>query len=203
MPFHPAIWLGVGTALLLFTVFQRKKHSRILWIGDSHSEASWTLGGQTVTGLQQRGFESVKRVAHRGKGVHWYNNTGTLSREIAQFQPDLLIVLLGGNDAGQATEAEYARALQGFVATAKNGGVKRIIWFGPPRSDGPLAHKQPARQQIADWQRHYLGELGVEWTDSMDLTQDLPTRDGVHYSQPEYSVWSARALEVLDNVVPA
>ena len=200
---HPAIYIGLGTALLFFAFKGKKKFSRALVVGDSHSEASWTLGGQLKDKLQAAGLTS-KVVGNRGKGVPWYLSTGTLSSELGSFRPDLLVVALGANDAGQYNEPGYKAALTEFVQTADSSGVQHIIWLGPSKSEGSLSHKMPARQQIAAWQQETLPPLGVEWHDSMPMTLDLTTRDGVHYREAEYAVWAARAGEViLDGVAVA
>jgi lysophospholipase L1-like esterase len=60
---------------------------------------------------------------------------------------------------------------------------------------------QPARRRIADYQRDTLPSLGVEWHDSMSMTADLPTRDGVHYRSAQYATWAERAMPlILDGV---
>ena len=183
---------GLGAALALAP--ERVRAERVLLVGDSHSEAAWTFGGRVVAKLEEAGIPLVVRKGNRGKGVGWYNTSGTLRDEVASVRPDLLIVSLGGNDAGSFQESSYAAALGQFVDTAKAGGVKHIIWFGPPRADKGLAYKQPARQEVANWQGKYLPGMGVQWHDSMRLTEDLPTRDGVHYARGEYDVWASRAL---------
>ena len=193
---HPAIFIGLGAALVLFALRSGERLSRGLVVGDSHSEASWTLGGQLKDKLQAAGLTS-RVVGNRGKGVPWYLSSGTLSSELKSFQPDLLVVALGANDAGQYNESGYKAALTEFVQTAKGNGVKQIIWLGPSKSEGSLSHKMPARQQIAAWQQETLPPLGVEWHDSMPMTLDLDTRDGVHYKQSEYAIWAARAGEVI------
>jgi len=184
----------VGLAAALSLASERVRPERVLLVGDSHSEAPWTFGGRVVAKLEEAGIPLVVRKGHRGKGVGWYNTSGTLRDEVASVRPDLLIVALGGNDAGRFQEADYAAALREFVDTAKAGGIKHIIWFGPPRSDKGLAYKQPARQKVANWQAKHLPGMGVQWHDSMRLTEDLPTRDGVHYEHGEYEVWASRAV---------
>jgi lysophospholipase L1-like esterase len=42
-----------------------------------------------------------------------------------------------------------------------------------------------------------LPVLNVTWHDSLPLTYDLPTRDGVHYRAAEYAVWANRAESLI------
>lgn len=173
--------------------------SRALVVGDSHSEAAWTLGGRLRDALAAAGFVAEVE-GNRGKGAVWYVTSGRLKARLASFKPDLLVVALGGNDAGQV-EGAYKAKLGEFVQLARAAEVRQIVWFGPPRSEGALAARQPARQKIADWQEEVLPGLGVEWHDSMDLTADLPTVDGVHYASAKYATWASRAAPlVLDGV---
>ncbi len=193
---HPAIFISLGAALLFFALQGKKEYKRALVVGDSHSEASWTLGGKLKAKLKAAGLTS-EVVGNRGKGVPWYLSSGTLSAELSSFRPDLLVVALGANDAGQYNEAGYKAALTEFVQTADSAGVQHIIWLGPSKSEGTLAHKMADRQQIAAWQQQALPPLGVEWHDSMPMTLDLNTHDGVHYREAEYAVWAARAGELI------
>jgi lysophospholipase L1-like esterase len=129
--------------------------------------------------------------------VKWYLDSGELQRQVAEFRPDLLIVALGANDAGNVTEGPYKQYLAQFVDQARAGGVKKIIWLGPSKSEGPQAHRMAARNDIAAWQSQALPPLGVVWHDSLSMTVDLPTRDGVHYRHAEYTVWAARAADII------
>lgn len=196
---HPAVLIGLGAAGLFFalTLGGRgyPRPERVLVLGDSHSEASWTLGGRVAAKIKEAGIPVVERVGNRGKGVPWYVRTGRLAEEVARVQPDLLIVPLGGNDAGQYSEDTYRTALESFVRIAREGGVTQIIWFGPSKVDQDKVHMSPARREIARWQSIYLPPLDVQWFDAVDYTADLPTRDGVHMRRPEYETWASRLIE--------
>jgi lysophospholipase L1-like esterase len=190
----------LASAVLLLS--GKKKLKRALVVGDSHSEASWTLGGRIKTALAAAGFVS-KVEGNRGKGVVWYVESGKLSAALRAFKPDLLVVAIGGNDAG-TPEAEYKAKLTEFVRLARAAGVWEIVWFGPPKADGPRITAQTGRMLIAVYQSEVLPGLGVEWHDSMDLAADLPTADGVHYASREYATWASRAVPlILDDVVSA
>jgi len=202
-------------------------YQRGMVIGDSHSRPSWGFGGRLGKMLNDAGiptqivahggrgapwFVSGRYPAllpRPGRG------SNTLKEALADFHPDLLIVALGANDAllgivdGYSHSGEhklapfpqrqeqYLAVLAEFVQIAKDAGVRKIIWFGPSKSEGEKAHLMPNRDKIAKWQAEMLPTLNVEWHDSMPLTYDLPTRDGVHYRSAEYGVWSDRAAQLI------
>lgn len=199
LPLAAASSLLAAAALLLLGG-KKVKLKRALVVGDSHSEASWTLGGRIGTALAAAGFTS-KVEGNRGKGVVWYVDSGRLSAVMRAFSPDLLVVAIGGNDVG-TPEAEYKAKLAEFVRLARAAGVKEIVWFGPPKADGPRITAQTARMLIAVYQSEVLPGLGVEWHDSMDIAADIPTSDGVHYNHSGYATWASRVVPlILDDVV--
>ena len=198
---HPGILIGLGALALAVALIPRgggltvPAYHRGLVVGDSHSEAAWTFGGRLGIKLQEAGM-SATVAGNRGKTVKWYVDTGELERQLAAAQPELLVVALGANDMAR-NESNYKDYLQRFVGLAKAAGVRKIIWFGPSKSEREKAHLMPNRDKIAKWQSEMLPTLNVEWHDSMPLTYDLPTRDGVHYRSAEYGVWSDRAAQLI------
>lgn len=189
-------WIALGlTGLGLAAAFRPKFARRVLILGDSHSEADWTLGGQIASDLEVQGAERVKRVGNRGKGVRWYIDSMTLSDALAEDQWDTVIVELGGNDAGSRQEA-YKAALEEFVGIITTyPSVKRVIWLGPTRSRLNFA-AQDKRREIAKWQSEVFDGSPVEWHDMHYLTVDIPTRDdGVHYTAEAYRVWADKLTQ--------
>jgi len=176
--------------------------SRGMVVGDSHSEASWTFGGRMGEFLQGRGLQA-KVVGNRGWGVGRYLGSPVLDRELGGFRPDLLVVALGANDQVAPHQVDdYRNRLRRFLEKAKAAGVQEVIWFGPSKSEGAQAHRMPTRVRVAETQRdffrsHGVPGLTVRWIDTLGMTADLATRDGVHYRQPEYLEWSRRAQRSL------
>ena len=186
-----------GARRLPLSAFQRG-----MIIGDSHSEASWTFGGRLGEFLDSKGLET-RVVGKRGWTVFRYLSTDTLRGQLEAHRPDFLIVALGANDQVQPHRADdYQDMVRRVTEIAKEAGVKRLVWFGPSKSDGPEAHRMESRRFVAGLQRDALRQPGpeglhIEWIDSMPMTADLPTRDGVHMRRPEYLEWSRRAQSAL------
>ena len=176
--------------------------SRGMVVGDSHSEASWTFGGRMGEFLQSQGVPAHV-VGNRGWSVARYLGTPVLDQELARFRPDLLIVALGANDqVGPRQVDDYQNMLRRFLEKAQRAGVQEVIWFGPSKSEGAQAHRMPTRVRVAETQRdffrsHGVPGLTVRWIDSLALTSDLPTRDGVHMAHREYGIWANRAQQTL------
>ena len=195
---NPLVLIGLGIAglgLALVTSVKLYHPERVLIVGDSHSEASWTFGGRLATKLAEAGVPRVDVAGNRGKGVRWYLESGTLNAELDQHRPDMVIVELGGNDAVKGyRKATYQTYLGRFVDLLREKDVKRIVWLAPTKHEGS-ASAESKRRQIAAWQQEYLPGRGVEWYDMHPLTIDLPTRDGVHYDQANYEIWATRAIE--------
>jgi len=226
--------MGLGAAALLTFALTRGEsaaevvtYQRGMVIGDSHSRPSWGFGGRLGKMLNDAGIPT-QIVAHGGRGAPWFvsgrypallprpgRGSGTLKEALSDFQPDLLIVALGANDAllgivdGYSHSGEhklapfpqrqeqYLAVLAEFVQIAKDAGVRKIIWFGPSKFDRDDQHLIPGGQQVAQWQSQVLVPLGVEWHDSIPMTADLPTNDGIHFKSAEYGVWASRAAPVI------
>ena len=171
-------------------------------VGDSHSEADWTFGGRMGEFLRAQGLEA-RVVGNRGWSVARYLSSGTLERELQSFRPDFLIVALGANDQVRPSGADdYQDRVRRVGELAKGWGVKRLVWFGPSKSEGSQAHRMEGRRFVAGLQKAALEHpalhaMDVRWFDSIPLTADLPTRDGVHMRRPEYLEWSRRAQALL------
>ena len=211
-----------ATAALLFAISrgtggERVQYQRGLVVGDSHSRPGGV--GPKLAQMLTEGGIPTQVVSHPGRGTSWFvsGRPSPLSRALAQNNPDLLVVILGSNDAHQARkdglspsgrhrtgplatrEATYKAALVKFVKTAKAAGVKHIVWVGPSKMEDPPrggasrhgAFLQPAAMRVASWQREVLA-APVEWHDSHGLTRDLPTRDGLHFNTPEAAIWANR-----------
>ena len=219
---------GPGRAAPPITSFQRA-----LILGDSHSRqygpgpGSWSLGGQLEQILTEAGLET-KVVAHGGRGAPWFVSgrypsllprkvgSGTLSRALADFRPDLLIVALGTNDAllgivdGYShsgrhklapfpdREREYLAVLAEFAQTARNAGVEHLVWLGPSKFDKDDVHLIPGGQQVAEWQQQVFGPLDfVSFYDSIPMTIPETTRDGIHFDRAGYRNWSRKAATAM------
>ncbi len=209
---NPLLLPLLASAILGFALLRKEGSSpaapyrRALVIGDSHSEAPWTFGGRVNAMLQARGLSSDIE-GNRGWSVRRYLDTGTLASTLAKQKPDLLVVALGANDqVSDAQSDSYKRSLREFLNYARGAGVREVVWFGPSKSEGSQEHRMPTRRRVARLQMEVLRDtrtkdlyrpMKISWVDSMPLTADLPTRDGVHMGPSEYQSWAARAAPYL------
>lgn len=212
---NPLILPLLASAILGFALLKKggpsasAPHRRALVIGDSHSEAPWTFGGRINAMLQGRGLISDVE-GNRGWSVRRYLNTGALISALTKQRPDLLVVALGANDqVSDAQSDSYKRSLREFLNYARGAGVREVVWFGPSKSEGSQAHRMPTRRRVARLQMEVLRDpqtknlyrpMKISWVDSMPLTADLPTRDGVHMGPSEYQTPASRAAPSLSLV---
>jgi len=92
------------------------------------------------------------------------------------------------------SDAQISSFLDRFVAAARTGPVRKIIWIAPPDSSAMAARAQ-ARV-------HRLIEQGAkrrrfEVIDSREVTRYVPGKtggDGVHYNKEASQAW-AQAIE--------
>lgn len=191
--------LGIGGIVLLSQLRTtaagtgKARPASVLILGDSHSEASYTLGGRLASEIEAAGIP-VTLEGHRNRGVEWYLTSGTLASSLADLPPDLAIVQLGGRDAVEVyEEMDYKELLLAFVEQLRQAGTNTIVWLSPTKHEGS-AWSQTQRREIARWQAEYLPSLGVEVFDQYPVTIDLATVDGVHYGPIQYQVWAERLL---------
>lgn len=163
---------------------------RAFVIGDSHSVQ---LGPNIVSAL--RGVSLVGKISHIGWSTAHYASDSTWQAPLAAVRPDVVIVILGTNDAAQSQQA-YAAQLKTMVDTIKVSGVPSIIWVGPPSVQ--KADIDARIERIAPWQASFLPQLGVSWIDSRQLTLGGQAADGVHFTRAGYGAW---AVSVADRML--
>lgn len=113
-------------------------------------------------------------------------------RTIVQARPDVVLVVLGGNDAADALLPGQVAQLVGLFQAQGS----RVVWIGPAHTTvGWLAERKAA---VARVQHETALQLGFEWHDGRAMTADLPhAPDGVHFRRPELARWAERVEAVL------
>ncbi|MAG27401.1 hypothetical protein CMI47_17860 [Candidatus Pacearchaeota archaeon] len=200
--------LGLGAALLGAAALwlRPKTYKRILLVGDSQLDGSYTLGGRLAELLRKRGF-TVQLLARYGKGAATggsYFLAERLPSALKSFKPDLVVVSLGGNDASRhhpsSKRAAYQKIIRAWAKLIQASGAD-LIWFTPSTADNRAYEAK--RQKIREHLRSALEPMGVTVYDHSDLTRDIPRRklsstgaaDGVHFNRPEYERWAKRVNE--------
>lgn len=149
---------------------------KLLYIGDSHVQA---LGPRVREALGER--YDVTTVAHAGKSSRWFAE-GPLEEALARYEPDIVVLSLGGNDAiwGERSHEGYVREILAQVWKAN----AIPLWVGPfyaTRDDVAERHNE-----TGDRLRFWLGNYGVPYLDGRPISQDATLRsDGVHFSFDE------------------
>lgn len=158
-------------------------------IGDSQAVG---LKPHLLTLMRARGYELA------GSAVHGGWDTGRMIRSgevepIAAQRPQLVIVVLGGND--QPTEA-LAGKVSDLVAALRSVSLPRIVWVGPAHTTRPDVAAR--KDRVAAIQRQILPRLNVPWLDGNAMTAGLPhTPDGVHLTQVGLRTWAERLVPVV------
>jgi len=197
------IWIAGGLVALLAlgggaaATIGRRKPQTALVVGDSHSEVSWTFGGILAQRMRDAGITTFLEGVP-GSSVFWWTQNNRLEELVQSLPPvDLAIVQLGGGDAARRPNQEqYNAQLYEFVSILRAAGVREIIWLSPTKDDGN-GGSDARRAELANWQAEKLPALGVEVISQRQFTDDLQTRDGIHYFQGEggYLTWARRVLE--------
>jgi len=121
---------------------------------------------------------------------------------IERYKPTIVIVQLGTNWMDQTLSDNHIRAvLARFVSAAHRGGVRRMIWIGPP--DSSRFSKVQNRIYRLIEQSVWRGDPVI---DSRRFTRYLLGKtggDGVHYNSESGAAWARRVNASIDQVLAA
>jgi lysophospholipase L1-like esterase len=163
--------------------------ARVFIVGDSHSA---TLGPFLFESGQALGWEPAGRISNVGWSTGRYRNESEWKARIAEAHPDMVIVILGTNDAAQGQQA-YVEQLRAVVDAIRASGARSIVWIGPPSAKNPQIDARADR--IAPWQGSFLPQMGVQWIDSRLYTFGGHAPDGVHFTRAGYRAWAAALMD--------
>lgn len=165
--------------------------ARVFIVGDSHSA---TLGPFLFEAGQPLGWEPAGRVSNVGWSTARYANTPDWKERVAEAHPDMVIVILGTNDAAQGQQA-YVSQLRAVVDAVRASGAQSIVWIGPPSAKNQYIDERADR--IAPWQGSFLPQMGVQWIDSRMYTFGGHAPDGIHFTRPGYRAWANALMDDL------
>lgn len=163
--------------------------TRAFVVGDSHSAA---LGPLLFEAGRSLGWEPVGRVSNVGWSTARYASEPAWKATLAAARPDLVIVVLGTNDAAQGQQV-YAGQLRAVVDAVNASGAPSIVWVGPPSAKNPAIDARADR--IAPWQGSFLPQMGVKWIDSRMWTFGGHAPDGVHFTRAGYRAWADALID--------
>ena len=163
------------------------QNKKVLHVGDSQAAG---LFGRTVGDvLRSRGASLYTLKGRVGWGViSWLNGRKTpqspqepkLQDLIAQYQPDVVLITLGGNDYSRANSPDLINKFQEFWNIALT--VPNQFWAGPPIAIGLQAPNQSARSLVSE---KIAQVVGPKFLDSRLYTNVQGGRDrlGVHFTR--------------------
>jgi len=171
--------------------------TRFFVLGDSHSEP---LAPLLIEAGRGRGWSLAGKLARVGWSTARYANDDSWQSVISAARPDVVVVLLGTNDAAQSQPA-YVAQLGKVVDGVRAAGAPTIMWVGPPHTVNPAIDARIDR--IVPWQAGFLPQMGVTWVDSRPMTGGGHAPDGVHFTRGGYAAWAgALADTVAQDVGP-
>jgi len=151
--------------------------------------ASTSCGGTTT-------FQYVNQRYQGGcldctKGITSNCNTMLLG-SIKAFQPTLVLISLGTNDAyGQVKPEVILQSARDLIQLLQATGA-RVAWIGPPKLAPVYAYQggsNTLRPEVLAQLRQAVTEAGCPWFDSTLL--EIPQFDGIHSNAKGYAGWAA------------
>jgi len=160
-------------------------------IGDSQGVG---MKPHLASGFQTRGLNLAAAFANVGWSTR--RTLTELSDEIeaaiAQHEPRLVLIVLGGNDTpGDAQRS----ATEDLIQLARKGGAT-VVWVGPAHArDADLAQR---KREVSEIQQAVAIALGISWLNGTEMTKDLThTPDGVHFTLASQKRWAERIVSAL------
>ena len=198
---------------------------KILVLGDS---LSTFVGQQMAAQLADSKVADVKSVWRNGTGLTnpaFYNWEAGARSAVREQQPDVVVMLVGGNERNQMTlrgktlvpgtpewQAEYERRARVVMRAMMQEGAQRVFWSGPPTARDPEwnAVYADVNDALATAAATVPGVTYVDLYDestpfAMEATIDgervvARQRDGIHWTYPG-SLPAARAeVEAIESV---
>lgn len=132
------------------------------------------------------------------KGITSNCNTMLLG-SIKAFQPTLVLVSLGTNDAyGKVQPEVIMQAARDLIKLLQAAGA-RVAWIGPPKLTPVYAYPGGAntlRPEVLAQLRQTVTDAGIPWFESSQL--EIPQFDGVHANAKGYAGWAANIWNWLN-----
>jgi hypothetical protein len=156
----------------------------VLHVGSSSAGA---LGPELNRLLEAEGIKAVLKFKQSTYIPQWAGHKMGLARYLAKYNPDLVIVSLGGNETEIPDPTVRVDAIRRLV---KLIGDRPCVWVGTPR--------WKVLQHTGILEVVEENAAPCKFIDSDELAPDMkPLRDGIHPTVPERRRWARRVLEWL------
>lgn len=163
--------------------------TRAFILGDSHVGA---LGPMLLEAGRAIGWEPAGFLSNRGWSTAKYKNESAWREQLSAARPDLVVVVLGTNDAAQGQQV-YVQQLRAVAEAVRASGARQIIWVGPPSAKA--RHIDERADRIAPWQQSFLPQMDVKWIDSRQMTFGGHAPDGIHFTRAGYRAWANALID--------
>lgn len=171
--------------------------TRVFVLGDSHSSP---LAPLLIEAAREHNWSLAGQVSRVGWSTARYANDDSWQPAISAARPDVVVVVLGTNDAAQSQPA-YVAQLGKVVDGVRAAGASTIVWVGPPNVVNQAIDARIER--IAPWQDAFLPQMGVTWIDSRPMTGGGHGPDGVHFTRSGYTAWAGALVDAIGQHVSA
>lgn len=158
----------------------------VLHVGSSTAGA---LGIDLKKELDARGIRCILRFKESTFIPQWAGEEMGLRKLVANYNPDLVIISLGGNEVSMPNPGMRANAIRRIVKTV---GDRPCLWIGTPKWEA----------------RPHTGILDVirdnaspcRYVDTDTVVPDLePLADGIHPTFPERRRWARTMIRWLEH----
>lgn len=158
---------------------------KVLQVGDSMVGGRYGLTRALETKLSERGA-TIARFTKESESIPSFDRSSTLRDLVRRYDPDIVIVTLGANDAHVPHPEAYARNIESIV---RRIGSRECWWIGPPsiavgKTRIGRADDAPS---LADVLREHMG--GCRFFDSTALDLER-LADRIHPSEHGAAVWA-------------
>lgn len=182
--------------------------TRLLLIGDSHAQgldAHLKLLAREAKAPYDAVWKVGTRIDQWASGAQ----AAALKAKLNEFQPTMILVSLGTNDAyaapswihrDQLEMKELLETLATFSNRYENGSTELsyglgadVVWVGPPKLPPRSLSGSPLQQELLDW----LRSAAPNYFDT--ATMDVPMGpDGIHPSARGYAGWAGALWSHLE-----
>lgn len=151
------------------------KGTKVLHVGDSMAQA---LAPALARELNQRGITCVMKVKEATYIPEWAGFKWGFAGLIAHYDPDLVIITLGGNEVAMPDPSIRAEPVRRLVATV---GDRPCIWIKAPLWGPHTGVMDVIRDNCAP----------CRWVDTDELLPSIERLDdGIHPTIPERKRWA-------------
>jgi hypothetical protein len=158
--------------------------TKVLHVGDSFAGA---LGIPLGKKLEERGVRSILKTKDASYLTDWAWD-GKLQTYVWKFNPDLVLVTLGGNELGIVAPEERAKTVRKVVSMLEG---RPCVWIAIPLWNGP-------QNGLLDVIRQNVGPcLYLDTNGLMDTTHMPRVKDGVHPTPEARLAWAELVLAWL------